>query len=163
MPQTPMPQVIEGHLVDEGGRYVLLVSRWNDLITSRLLDGALDTLRRHGVDIEARCTVVWAPGSFELPLVAQRLARSGRYDAIIALACVIRGGTPHFDFVASEVSKGLASVGLDSGLPIAFGVLTTDNIDQAVERAGTKMGNKGAEAAMAALETVHLLRAIDKG
>ncbi len=163
MPQPPMPQVIEGHLVDEGGRYVLLVSRWNDLITSRLLDGALDTLRRHGVDIEARCTVVWAPGSFELPLVAQRLARSGRYDAIIALACVIRGGTPHFDFVASEVSKGLASVGLDSGLPIAFGVLTTDNIDQAVERAGTKMGNKGAEAAMAALETVHLLRAIDKG
>lgn len=158
-----MPKTFEGTFVDQGGRYCLLVSRWNDLITSRLLDGALDTLRRHGVDVETRCTVVWAPGSFELPLVAQRLARSGRYDAIIALACVIRGGTPHFEYVSNEVTKGLAAVGLDTGLPIAFGVLTTDNIDQAVERAGTKMGNKGAEAALAAMETVHLLRSIDQG
>ena len=158
-----MPRVIEGDLIDNGGRYALLVSRFNDFITSRLMEGALDTLRRHGVDIEARTEVVWAPGAYELPLVANKLARSGRYDAIIALSCVIRGGTPHFDFVANEVSKGLASVSLDTGLPIAFGVLTTNTIDQAVERAGTKMGNKGAEAALAALETVNLMRAIDGG
>ncbi len=156
-----MPRTIEGHLVDSGGRYALLVSRWNDFITARLLDGALDTLRRHGVDIDARCTVVWAPGSYELPLVARRLADSGRYDAVIALACVIRGGTPHFDYVASEVAKGIATVSLQTGVPVTFGVLTTDSIDQAVERAGTKMGNKGAEAAMAALETVHLLQQLD--
>lgn len=158
-----MPRTLDARLIDEGGRYAILVSRWNDFITSRLLEGALDALRRHGVDLDERVTVVWAPGSYELPLVAQRLARTGRYDAIVALACVIRGGTPHFDFVAAEVSKGLAAVGLETGLPIAFGVLTTDSIDQAVERAGTKMGNKGAEAALAALETVHLLRAIDRG
>ena len=155
-----MPRTIEGHLTDTGGRYALLVSRFNDFITSRLLDGALDTLRRHGVDIEARTTVVWAPGSFELPLVAGKLARSGEYDAVIALACVIRGGTPHFEYVSSEVAKGLAQVSLQSGVPVAFGVLTTDSIDQAVERAGTKMGNKGAEAALAALEMVGLLAAL---
>ncbi|NOY26993.1 MAG: 6,7-dimethyl-8-ribityllumazine synthase [Oligoflexia bacterium] len=153
-----MPQVVEGNLVDAGGRYAVVVSRWNDFITSRLLDGALDTLRRHGVDVDTRVTVVWAPGSFELPLVAQRLARCDDYDAVIALACVIRGGTPHFDFIASEVAKGLAHVGLDADLPVSFGVLTTDSIDQAVERAGTKMGNKGAQAALAALETVNLLK-----
>jgi 6,7-dimethyl-8-ribityllumazine synthase len=156
-----MPRVIEGDLIDNGGKYVLLVSRFNDFITDRLKDGALDSLRRHGVDIESRVEVVWAPGAYELPLVAAKLAATGRYDAIIALACVIRGGTPHFDFVASEVSKGLASVSLETSLPIAFGVLTTNTIDQAVERAGTKMGNKGAEAALAALETVNLIRAID--
>lgn len=156
-----MPRTIEGQLVDSGGRYAILVSRWNDFITSRLLEGALDTLRRHGADVESRCTVVWAPGSYELPLVAQRLAASGRFDAVIALACVIRGGTPHFDFVAAEVAKGLANVGLKTGVPITFGVLTTDSIDQAVERAGTKMGNKGAEAALAAIETVQLLAGID--
>lgn len=156
-----MPRTIEGHLVDAGGRYALLVARWNDFITARLLDGALDTLRRHGVDVEERCTVVWAPGSYELPLVASRLASSGSYDAVIALACVIRGGTPHFDFVANEVAKGLAQVSLSTGVPVAFGVLTTDSIDQAVERAGTKMGNKGSEAALAALETVNLVRNLD--
>lgn len=156
-----MPRTIEGQLVDSGGRYAILVSRWNDFITSRLLEGALDTLRRHGTDVESRCAVVWAPGSYELPLVAQRLAASGRFDAVIALACVIRGGTPHFDFVAAEVAKGLANVGLKTGVPITFGVLTTDSIDQAVERAGTKMGNKGAEAALAAIETVQLLARID--
>ncbi len=156
-----MPRTIEGQLVDTGGRYAILVSRWNDFITARLLDGALDTLRRHGADVDDHCTIVWAPGSYELPLVAQRLAASGRYDAVIALACVIRGGTPHFDFVAAEVAKGLANVGLKTGVPITFGVLTTDSIDQAVERAGTKMGNKGAEAALAALETVHLIAQID--
>ncbi len=158
-----MPRVIEGDLIDGGGKYALLVSRFNDFITSRLLDGALDTLRRHGVDIEARTEVIWAPGAYEIPLVASKLARNGRYDAIIALACVIRGGTPHFDYVANEISKGLSSVSLQTGLPIAFGVLTTNTIDQAVERAGTKMGNKGAEAALAALEMVNLLRAIEGG
>ena len=158
-----MPRTIEGHLTDTGGRYALVVSRFNDFITGRLVDGALDSLRRHGVDIDARCTVVWVPGSYELPLVAQRLARTGTYDAIIALACVIRGGTPHFDYVAGEVTKGIAQVSLATGVPIAFGVLTTDTIDQAVERAGTKMGNKGAEAALAALEMVGLLQNIDRG
>ena len=158
-----MPRVIEGDLIDNGGKYVLLVSRFNDFITDRLKEGALDTLRRHGVDVESRAEVVWAPGAYELPLVAAKLANTGRYDAIIALACVIRGGTPHFDFVANEVSKGLASVSLETSLPISFGVLTTNTIDQAVERAGTKMGNKGAEAALAALETVNLLRAIGGG
>jgi 6,7-dimethyl-8-ribityllumazine synthase len=156
-----MPRVIEGDLIDKGGKYVLLVSRFNDFITERLKDGALDSLRRHGVDIESNAEVVWAPGAYELPLVAAKLAATGRYDAIIALACVIRGGTPHFDFVANEVSKGLASVSLETNLPISFGVLTTNTIDQAVERAGTKMGNKGAEAALAAMETVNLIRAID--
>lgn len=158
-----MPRTIEGHLVDSGGRYAILVSRWNDFITSRLLDGALDTLRRHGIDLDQRVTVVWAPGSYELPLVAQKLAKSGHYDAVIALACVIRGGTPHFDFVAAEVAKGLATVGLHTEVPVIFGVLTTDSIDQAVERAGTKMGNKGAEAAHAAIETVHLLQQLGQG
>lgn len=152
-----MPRIIEANLVDTGGRYALLAGRFNDFITSRLVDGALDTLRRHGVDIEARATVIWAPGSYELPLVAQRLAASGEYDAVIALAAVIRGGTPHFDYVAGEVAKGLAQVGLATGVPVIFGVLTTDTIDQAVERAGTKMGNKGAEAAMAAIEMVGLM------
>jgi 6,7-dimethyl-8-ribityllumazine synthase len=156
-----MPRVIEGDLIDSGGKYALIVSRFNDFITSRLMEGALDTLRRHGVDIEARAEVIWAPGAYEIPLVASRLASSGRYDAVIALACVIRGGTPHFDFVANEISKGLATISLQSGLPISFGVLTTNTIDQAVERAGTKMGNKGCEAAMAALEMVNLMRALD--
>ncbi len=153
-----MPRIIEADLLDNGGRYVLLVSRFNDFITSRLLDGALDTLRRHGVNLDERVTVVWAPGSYELPLVAQHLAASGRYDAVISLACVIRGGTPHFDYVAGEVTKGLAQVGLQTGVPVVFGVLTTDSIDQAVERAGTKMGNKGSEAALAAIEMVGLLQ-----
>lgn len=152
-----MPTVIEADLIDRGGRYALLVARFNDFITSRLLDGALDTLRRHGVNVDTQVTVVWAPGSYELPLVARRLAGSGRYDAVVALAAVIRGGTPHFDYVAGEVAKGLASVGLQSGVPVIFGVLTTDSIEQAIERAGTKMGNKGSEAALAAIEMVGLL------
>lgn len=158
-----MPRVIEGDLIDSGGKYVLIVSRFNDFITGRLMEGALDTLRRHGVDTDFRVDVVWAPGAYEVPLLASKLAATGRYDAAIALACVIRGGTPHFDFVASEISKGLANISLSTGLPISFGVLTTNTIDQAVERAGTKMGNKGCEAALAALEMVNLLRAIDGG
>lgn len=157
-----MPTVIEAGLVDQGGRYALLVSRFNDFITARLLDGAIDALRRHGADPDTQITVVWAPGSYELPVVAKRLAESGRFDAVVALACVIRGGTPHFDYVAGEVTKGLAQVSLSSGVPVTFGVLTTESIDQAVERAGTKMGNKGAEAALAALEMVGLLRAVDR-
>ena len=151
-----MATVIEGNLIVGNGRFAILVSRWNDLITSRLLEGAKDTIVRHGGSLD-NIDVVWAPGSYELPLVSQRLAKSGRYDAVIALACVIRGGTPHFDFVASEVSKGLASVSLDTGVPVSFGVLTTNSIEQAIERAGTKMGNKGTEAALAAIEMVNLL------
>ena len=151
-----MTTVIEGNLVVGNGRFAILVSRWNDLITSRLLDGARDTIVRHGGSLD-NIDVIWAPGSYELPLVSQRLAKSGQYDAVISLACVIRGGTPHFDFVASEVTKGLAAVSLDTGIPISFGVLTTNSIEQAIERAGTKMGNKGTEAALAAIEMVNLL------
>ena len=156
-----MPRTIEANLQDSGARYALIVSRFNDLITARLLDGALDALRRHGADTEARCTVIWVPGAWEMPLAARKLAASGKYDAIIGLGCVIRGGTPHFEYVAAEVTKGLAHVGLEFGLPVTFGVLTVDSIEQAVERAGTKMGNKGAEAALAALEMVGVLRALE--
>lgn len=142
-----------------GGRFGIVVGRFNDFISERLLGAAIDTLRRHGV-AESDITVAWAPGAFELPLVAKRLAESGRVDALIALGCVIRGATPHFDFVAGECAKGLSSVALGSGLPVAFGVLTVDSIEQAIERAGTKAGNKGADAALSALEMVNLLAAI---
>lgn len=152
--------VIEGNLITGSGRYAILVSRWNDLITSRLLEGSLDTLKRHAsseFSQEDQIDIIWAPGAYELPLVAQKLAKSGKYVAVIALACVIRGGTPHFDYIASEISKGLANVSLDTEVPVAFGVLTTNSIEQALERAGTKMGNKGCEAALAAIEMVNLL------
>ncbi len=152
-----MKRVLEGHLGDPGGEIAIIVARFNSFITQRLLDGALDVLKRHGVDVDAQVTVLWAPGAFELPLLAKRLAAAGRYQAIIALGCVIRGGTPHFDYVAAEVSKGLAAVGLDADMPISFGILTTDNVEQAVDRAGTKHGNKGAEAALSALEMIDLL------
>lgn len=153
--------VIEGNLCTGSGRYAILVSRWNDLITSRLLEGSLDTLKRHAgseFSQEDQIDIIWAPGAYELPLVAQKLAKSGKYVAVIALACVIRGGTPHFDYIASEISKGLANVSLDTEVPVAFGVLTTNSIEQALERAGTKMGNKGCEAALAAIEMVNLLK-----
>jgi 6,7-dimethyl-8-ribityllumazine synthase len=153
--------VLEGVLQDSGGRFAVVVSRFNSFITQRLLDGALDALARHGVDVDTRVDVVWAPGSFEIPIVCQKLARSGRYQAVIALGCVIRGGTPHFDYVAAEVSKGVAAVSLETGVPVAFGVLTTDNVEQAVDRAGTKMGNKGAEAALSALEMANLLAVLE--
>ncbi len=157
-----MPKTIEGNLQDTGGSFAIAVGRFNSFITQRLLDGALDALNRHGVDVEQRVQIVWVPGSFELPLVVKHLASNGGYDAIIALGCVIRGGTPHFDYVAAEVSKGLAAVSLDSGVPIGFGVLTTDSVEQAVDRAGTKMGNKGAEAALSALEMANLVKAIEE-
>lgn len=148
--------IIEGTFQPTPGKYVLLVSRWNSFVVEHLKDGALDALRRHGID-ESRIDVVYAPGAFELPLVAQKLARAGKYDAIIALGAVIRGGTPHFEHVAGECTKGLAQVSLDSGVPVAFGVLTVDSIEQAIERSGTKAGNKGVEAALTAVEMVSLL------
>lgn len=152
-----MGKVIEGDMLTGQGRYALLVTRWNSFIVDHLKAGALDTLRRHGV-ADDNVTVCYVPGAFEMPLVAQKLASSGNYDAIIALGAVIRGGTPHFDYVAGECSKGLAQASLNTGVPITFGVLTVDSIEQAIERAGTKAGNKGAEAASTALEMVSLLK-----
>ncbi len=149
-------KTIEGDFTGSGGRFALVVGRWNSFVVEHLLEGAVDTLRRHGVGDE-QMTIVRAPGAFEIPLVCQKVARSGNYDAIIALGAVIRGGTPHFEYVAGECTKGLAQVSMDSGVPVAFGVLTVDSIEQAVERAGTKAGNKGAEAALSALEMVSLL------
>ena len=151
----------EGQLKVENFKFALLVSRFNSFITERLLEGALDALKRHGA-ADDNLEIVRAPGAFELPLVAQKLVQSQRYDAVIALGAVIRGSTPHFDYVSAEVSKGLAQVALASGLPISFGVLTCDSIEQAVERAGTKAGNKGFDAAMSAIEMVSLLKALPK-
>jgi 6,7-dimethyl-8-ribityllumazine synthase len=151
-----MVRTIEGALTAQGKRFALVVSRFNSFITEPLLDGAIDMIVRHGGD-RADLTVIRVPGAWEIPLVCKRAATSGQFDAIIALGAVIRGSTPHFDMVASEVSKGVAAASLDAGLPIAFGVLTTDSIEQAIERAGTKAGNKGAEAAMAAIEMVQVL------
>ena len=154
-----MPKIIQANLVDQGGRYAFVVARFNDFITCRLLDGALDTLARHGSDPE-QATVVWVPGAVEIPIVCQKLARSGDYDAIIALGCVIQGGTPHFEYVSGEVSSGMTAVSLDTGVPIAFGVLTVNTLEQAIERAGNKMGNKGGEAALSAIEMVNVLKAL---
>ena len=141
----------------DGLRFGIVVGRFNSFIGERLLEGAVDTLVRHGAD-DAQITVVRVPGAFEIPLATQKMAKSGSYDALICLGAVIRGSTPHFDYVASEVSKGIAHVSLDTGVPIAFGVLTTDTIEQAIERAGTKAGNKGSDAAMTAIETANLFR-----
>lgn len=152
-----MVQVLEGELSGQGKRLALVVARWNRLVTEHLLVGALDVLRRHGVTEEA-LTVVWAPGSFELPLLVQELAQSGQYDAVIALGALIRGETPHFDYLAGQVAAGLAQVALQTRCPCIFGVLTTETLEQALERAGGKQGNKGAEAALAALEMADLLR-----
>ena len=151
---------IEGllHLASEG-RYAILVGRFNSFVVEHLLEGAIDTLKRHGVS-EDNITVIHAPGAWELPVVAKKLAASDRFDAIIALGAVIRGSTPHFDFVAGECVKGLGVVSLDTGLPVINGVLTTDSIEQAIERSGTKAGNKGGEAALTAIEMVNLLKAI---
>ncbi len=151
---------VEGGLTVSGARFAIVVSRFNSFITDSLLSGALDALRRHGGKDED-VAVVRVPGAFEMPLVAQKLMKSGKYDAVIALGAVIRGGTPHFDYVAGEATKGLAQASLVTGVPVAFGVLTTDTIEQAIERAGTKAGNKGAEAAMTAIEMVNLMRELD--
>jgi 6,7-dimethyl-8-ribityllumazine synthase len=155
-----LPHVIEGRLVDPRGRYAIVASRFNEFIVSRLLEGCLDGLRRHDVDPEERVDLIWVPGSFEIPLVCMKAAASGRYAAVIALGAVIRGGTPHFDYIAAEVAKGVAHASLDTGVPVVFGVLTTDTIEQAVERAGTKAGNKGFDAAVSALEMASLLAAM---
>jgi 6,7-dimethyl-8-ribityllumazine synthase len=148
---------IEGDFTPSGGKYALVVGRFNSFVVESLLSGALDTLRRHGVQDED-VTIIRAPGAFEIPLVAKKVAQQKNYDAIIALGAVIRGGTPHFEYVAGECTKGLAQVGLEFDLPIAFGVLTVDSIEQAIERSGTKAGNKGEEAALSALEMVSLLK-----
>jgi 6,7-dimethyl-8-ribityllumazine synthase len=154
------PKVLEGSYGAAGLRFAVIASRFNDFVVDRLLAGALDALRRHGAE-EANVTVVRTPGSLEMPLLAKRLAKSGRYDALVAVGAVIRGGTPHFEYVASEVTKGLAQVALETGIPIGFGVLTTDTIEQAIERAGTKAGNKGFDAALSAIEMANLLRKVD--
>ena len=152
-----MSKQFEGMLLGEGLKFGLVISRFNDFVTRKLLEGAQDALIRHGV-AEADIDVAWVPGSFEIPLAAKKLAQSKQYDAVICLGAVIRGGTPHFDYIATEVSKGVAKVGLDTGLPIIFGVITADTLEQAIERAGTKMGNKGAEAAEHAIEMANLLK-----
>jgi len=154
-----MANVYQGQMVAGKHRFGIIVSRFNEFITSKLLAGCLDALERHGADPKA-VDVVWTPGSFEAPLVAQRLAESGRYAAIICLGAVIRGQTPHFDYIATEVSKGIARVALKSGVPVAFGVITADTLEQAIERAGTKSGNKGADAARSAIEMANLMEAL---
>ena len=154
-----MPNILEGQLTGAGLRVAIVAARFNEFITSKLVGGAVDTLVRHGTD-DGAIDVVWVPGAFEIPPLAQRLATSGRYDAVICVGAVIRGATPHFDYVAAEVAKGVGQVGLATGMPVVFGVLTTDTIEQAIERAGTKAGNKGADAAMAAMEMVSLLKAV---
>lgn len=158
-----MPRVIEGLHTDPGGRFAIVVGRFNDFISARLLEGCLDALRRHGVDVEERVDVVWVPGAFEIPLVCQRLAQAREpYAAVIPLGCVIRGSTPHFDYVSAEVSKGVANASMSTGVPIIFGVLTTDTIEQAVERAGTKAGNNGWKAGLSALEMASLFAALER-
>ena len=149
-------KIIEGDYSAPVGKYALLVSRWNSFVVEHLKEGAIDALKRHGVKEES-IEIVYAPGAFEFPLVAQKLAETKKYDAIVALGAVIRGGTPHFDYVAGECTKGLAQVSMNAGIPVTFGVLTVDSIEQAIERSGTKAGNKGAEAALTALEVVSLL------
>ncbi len=154
-----MVNVIEGQLIAKGMRFAIIASRFNEFISSKLMEGAIDALVRHDAS-KKDLTVCWVPGAFEMPVVAKKLAVTGAYDAIICVGAVIRGATSHFDYVANEVSKGIASVSLDTGVPISFGVLTTDNIEQAIERAGTKAGNKGFESAMAAIEMVSLFKEI---
>jgi len=152
-----MPRTLEGKISAEGFRFGLVVSRFNDFISSKLVEGAVDALKRHGAT-EEQLLLVKVPGAFEIPLAAKKLAESGKVDAVICLGAVIRGSTPHFEYVAAEVSKGIAMVALDTKVPVAFGVLTTDNLEQAIERAGTKSGNKGWDAALAAMEMVNLFK-----
>lgn len=157
-----MPKVIEAKMLATGKTFGIVVSRFNDFITERLLSGAVDALVRSGARDED-IHVVKVPGAFEIPLLAKKIAAAGRYDAVICLGAVIRGATPHFDYVSAEVSKGVALVGMESDVPVIFGVITTDTIEQAIERAGTKAGNKGWSAAMAAIEMANLMEAVDQG
>jgi 6,7-dimethyl-8-ribityllumazine synthase len=154
--------IIEGNIRATGKKFALVVSRFNSFVVESLVDGALDALERHGEVNEQDITLVRVPGAYELPIAAKKLAEQNKYDAIIALGAVIRGGTPHFEFVAGECNKGLAQVSYDHGIPVSFGVITTDSIEQAIERSGTKAGNKGAEAAISALEMVNVLANIEE-
>ena len=156
-----MPNVYEGHLLGEGLSFGIVVSRFNSFVTEKLLAGAQDALKRHGVDLD-EVDVFWTPGAFEIPGIAKRLAESGRYDAILCLGAVIRGATPHFDYVAAESAKGIANISSSTNIPVIYGVITTDTIEQALERSGIKAGNKGAEAAVAGIETVNLYKAVEK-
>jgi 6,7-dimethyl-8-ribityllumazine synthase len=150
-----MGKIYEGNLVAKGKKFAIILSRFNDFITKRLLEGAMDTLKRHEAD-EKDIDIYFVPGSFEIPYVANKVAKSKKYNAILCLGAIIRGDTPHFDYIASETSKGIASTALETGVPVIFGILTTDNIEQAIERAGTKAGNKGSEAALSAIEMANL-------
>ena len=150
-----MVKTYEGRMSAKGKKFGIVVSRFNEFITSKLLDGAIDALKRHDAE-EKNIEVAWVPGSFEIPLAAKMLAKKKKYDALVCLGVVIQGDTPHYEYIASEVTKGLAQTGLDANIPVAFGVLTTDNLEQAIERAGTKAGNKGAQAAMSAIEMANL-------
>ena len=154
-----MGKSFEGNLLGQGLKFGLVVSRFNEFISNRLLDGARDALTRHGVD-EKDIDVAWTPGAFEIPLVAGKMAGSGRYNAVICLGAVIRGGTPHFDYIAAEMGKGIAKIALDSSLPVIHGVVTADTLEQAIERAGTKMGNKGFAAGMSAIEMANLMKCL---
>ncbi len=155
-----MPTIYEGNLIGTNLKIGIVASRFNGFITTKLLDGALDSLKRHGVPLED-VDVFWTPGAFEIPATAKRIAEQGKFDAIVCIGAVIRGATPHFDYVANESAKGIAQVSLNTGVPIIYGVITTDTIEQAIERAGTKSGNKGAEAAVTAIEMANLYRQID--
>ena len=156
-----MKKVVEGHLIGTGLKVAIVVARFNEFINSKLLSGAEDALKRHGVE-EDHVSVVWVPGAFEIPLTALKLAETNEYDTVITLGSVIRGATPHFDYVSNEVAKGVAQASMQTGVPISFGVLTTDTIEQAIERAGTKAGNKGYDAAVTAIEIADLYRKISK-
>lgn len=154
-----MPNLIEGHLSAEGKKFAVVAGRFNEFITSKLVGGALDCLKRHQADMDS-VDVAWCPGAFEVPLVAQKLAKTGKYDAVICLGAVIRGSTAHFDFVCNEAAKGISKVSLDTEIPVIFGIITTDTIEQAIERSGTKSGNKGWDCAMSAIEMASLLSEI---
>lgn len=151
-------RVLEGNVVGNGMKFGIVAARFNEFIVSKLVGGAEDALRRHDVDTENNVDLAWVPGAFEIPVTAQRMAKSGKYDAVICLGAVIKGSTSHYDYVCAEVSKGVAAVGLNTGVPTIFGVITTDNIEQAIERAGTKAGNKGYDAATSAIEMVNLMK-----
>jgi len=156
-----MIKTLQGHLNAQNRKFAVVISRFNEFISQKMLDGAMDCLLRHGAD-EKNVTIHWVPGSFEIPLIAQKTATSGQYDAVICLGTIIRGDTPHFEYIASEVAKGIAHVSLDSGTPVAFGIITADTTEQAIERAGTKSGNKGWDAALSAIEMADLIKKIGK-